>query len=67
MPACASPLLCAREIEPHDSWHLGNFPQVFSHLALINACVHLIPEECIAARVGHTEIMKEIIGRGLGV
>ncbi len=28
-----------------DGWHLGNFPQVFSHLALINACVHLIRED----------------------
>ena len=25
--------------------HLGYFPQVFSHLALINACVHLIRED----------------------
>ena len=49
LPACASPLLYAREIEPHDGWHFGNFPQVFSHLALINACVHLIREERIAA------------------
>jgi GH15 family glucan-1,4-alpha-glucosidase len=27
------------------SRHLGNFPQAFSHLALINACVHLIRED----------------------
>jgi|GEM_PF-2495281 len=46
LPTCASPLLlCAQEIEPHTGWHLGNFPQVFSHLALINACVHLIRED----------------------
>jgi hypothetical protein len=25
--------------------HLGYFPQVFSHLAFINACVHLIRED----------------------
>ena len=25
--------------------HLGHFPQVFSHLALINAFVHLIRED----------------------
>jgi len=43
--ACASPLPVpdAQEIEPHAGCHLGNFPQVFSHLALINACVYLIP------------------------
>jgi hypothetical protein len=26
-------------------WHLGSFRQAFSHLALINACVHLIRED----------------------
>jgi alpha,alpha-trehalase len=39
----ASPLkLFAEEIEPHSGRHLGNFPQAFSHLALINAVMHLI-------------------------
>jgi alpha,alpha-trehalase len=38
-------LLYAEEIEPHSGRHLGNFPQAFSHLALINACVHLIRED----------------------
>jgi alpha,alpha-trehalase len=39
----ASPLLLyAEEIEPHSGRHLGNFPQAFSHLALINAVMHVI-------------------------
>jgi alpha,alpha-trehalase len=42
----ASPLLLyAEEIDPHSGRHLGNFPQAFSHLALINALMHLIRED----------------------
>jgi len=37
--------LYAEQLEPHTGRHLGNFPQAFSHLALINAVVHVIRAE----------------------
>ena len=38
-----SPLqLFAEEVEPATGRHLGNFPQAFTHLALINAVMHVI-------------------------
>jgi alpha,alpha-trehalase len=44
--AYASPLrLYAEEIDPKSGRHLGNFPQAFTHLAQINAVVHVIRAE----------------------
>jgi GH15 family glucan-1,4-alpha-glucosidase len=42
----ASPLrLYAEELDYKSGRHLGNFPQAFTHLALINAVMHVIRSE----------------------
>ena len=46
-----SPLqLFAEELEPSTGRHLGNYPQAFTHLALINAVVHVVRAEQEATR-----------------
>jgi GH15 family glucan-1,4-alpha-glucosidase len=42
----SSPLgLYAEELDATSGRHLGNYPQAFTHLALINAVMHVIAEE----------------------
>ncbi|MEA2320956.1 MAG: alpha,alpha-trehalase [Solirubrobacteraceae bacterium] len=42
--------LYAEEIDAHSGRHLGNFPQAFTHLALINAVMHVIRADEKVAR-----------------
>jgi GH15 family glucan-1,4-alpha-glucosidase len=53
----ASPLLLyAEEIDPHSGRHLGNFPQAFTHLALINAVMHVITADEAAREAAATRV-----------
>jgi GH15 family glucan-1,4-alpha-glucosidase len=37
--------LYAEELDADSGRHLGNYPQAFTHLALINAVMHVISQE----------------------
>jgi hypothetical protein len=53
----ASPLgLYAEELDPASGRHLGNFPQAFTHLALINALMHVIHAEAARGEAGELDL-----------
>ena len=44
--------LYAEELDPNTGRHWGNFPQAFTHLALINAVSHVISDDRATGRSG---------------
>jgi GH15 family glucan-1,4-alpha-glucosidase len=55
--------LFGEEIDPRSGRHLGNFPQAFTHLALINAVMHVIRAEAtVHADVGSSPLSPQATG-----
>lgn len=54
--------LFAEELEAASNRHLGNFPQAFTHLALINAVSHVIQDERRERQAGvRTAVLSEMM------
>jgi len=54
--------LYAEEYDPVTGRHLGNFPQAFTHLALINAVSHVIVDEGRERKDGMVGVFGELRG-----
>jgi GH15 family glucan-1,4-alpha-glucosidase len=64
----AGPLgLYAEELDAKTGRHWGNFPQAFTHLALINAVSHIITDDRMTGdREGTTGVLGEMISQQTG-
>ena len=60
----AGPLgLYAEELDPKTGQHWGNFPQAFTHLALINAVSHVIADDRRDPDQEMTAVLSEMVAR----
>ena len=61
LPLCGPLGLYAEELDPRTGRHWGNFPQAFTHLALINAVSHVIADDRSAPERVVTGVLTEMI------
>jgi GH15 family glucan-1,4-alpha-glucosidase len=63
----AGPLgLYAEELDPRTGRHWGNFPQAFSHLALINAVSHVVADDRRSGDQDRTAVLSELLAAQTG-
>ena len=53
--------LYAEELDPRTGRHWGNFPQAFTHLALINAVSHVIADDRATGDRERTAVLSEML------
>jgi GH15 family glucan-1,4-alpha-glucosidase len=63
----AGPLgLYAEELDPRSGRHWGNFPQAFTHLALINAVSHVVADDRRTGDQEKTAVLSEMLAAQTG-
>jgi alpha,alpha-trehalase len=63
----AGPLgLYAEELDPRTGRHWGNFPQAFTHLALINAVSHIVADDRATGDRERTAVLSELLSAQTG-
>jgi GH15 family glucan-1,4-alpha-glucosidase len=63
---CGALGLYAEELDPKTGRHWGNFPQAFTHLALINAVSHVIADDRATGDRERTAVLSEMIAAQTG-
>jgi GH15 family glucan-1,4-alpha-glucosidase len=58
--------LYAEELDPRTGRHWGNFPQAFTHLALINAVSHVVTDDRAAGEADSTSVLTEMLAEQRG-
>jgi GH15 family glucan-1,4-alpha-glucosidase len=63
LPMCGPLGLYAEELDPKTGRHWGNYPQAFTHLALINAVSHVISDDRASPDREVTGVLSEMISQ----